>query len=70
MAVSVIWQNNFLYQPVCIFAVLGSNIKDVQQAQLQPLWTYGMGYVLSVITLSFGLMMTGIININIKKLAV
>lgn len=52
------------------FAVLGSNIKDVQQAQLQPLWTYGMGYVLSLITLSSGLMMTGVININLKKLAV
>lgn len=51
-------------------AVFISNVKDVQQGQLQPLWTYGMGYVLSFMTLCFGLMMTGIININHKKIAV
>jgi hypothetical protein len=52
------------------FAIFVSTIKDIQQAHLQPLWTYGMGYVLSFMTLSFGLMMTGIININFKKIAV
>ncbi|AZA48030.1 hypothetical protein EG346_07425 [Chryseobacterium carnipullorum] len=46
------------------FAVFLSNTKDWQQAQLQPLWTYGMGYVLSLIPLSSCLIMTGIININ------
>ncbi|PIF43985.1 hypothetical protein CLU96_0911 [Chryseobacterium sp. 52] len=53
-----------------LFAVFASHIKNGQQEQLQPLWTYGMGYVLSIITLCFGVMMTGIININYKKIAV
>lgn len=43
------------------------NLKDWQQIQSQPGWTYGMGYVLSLIGLSYGLMMTGIININQKN---
>lgn len=50
-----------------MFAVFVSNIKDIQQDQIQPLWTYGMGYVISLVTLFFGLVMTGIISINLKK---
>ncbi|SDQ47971.1 hypothetical protein SAMN05421664_1756 [Chryseobacterium soldanellicola] len=50
-----------------VFAVFISNIKDIQQNQIQPLWTYGMGYVISLVTLFFGLIMTRIISINLKK---
>ncbi|WP_261510365.1 hypothetical protein [Chryseobacterium paludis] len=50
-----------------LFAVFISTVKDVQTEQLQPLWTYGMGYVLGLLTLSFGLIMTGIINGSQKK---
>ena len=50
-----------------MFAVFVSNIKDIQQDQIQPLWAYGMGYVISLVTLFFGLVMTGIISINLKK---
>ncbi|EJL73703.1 hypothetical protein [Chryseobacterium populi] len=45
-----------------MFAVFLSNVKDLQQNQLQAVWTYGMGYVFSLLTLCFGLLMTGIIN--------
>ncbi|MBL1221436.1 hypothetical protein JET18_11325 [Chryseobacterium sp. L7] len=53
-----------------LLAVFLSHIRDVQQIQLQPLWTYGMGYVLGFITLCSGLMMAGLINSKIKKIAV
>ncbi|MBB4807053.1 hypothetical protein HNP38_002357 [Chryseobacterium defluvii] len=53
-----------------LFAVFISNVKDIQQNQLQPLWTYGMGYVFSTLSLYFGLLMAGIIKINYKKLVV
>lgn len=50
-----------------IFAVFLSTVKDAQNGQLQPLWTYGIGYVLGLITLSFGLIMAGIIERGQKK---
>ena len=49
------------------FAVFVSNVKGIQQDHLSPLWVYGMGYVVSLISLSMGLLMTGIIKINLKK---
>lgn len=58
---------------ICLYVLLAvfvSHVKDAQQALLQPMWTYGMGYALSLLTLCFGLLMTGIINLNLKKTAV
>jgi hypothetical protein len=50
-----------------VFAIFTSTVKDVQNEHLQPLWTYGMGYVLGLLTLSFGLIMAGIIKGSQKK---
>lgn len=50
-----------------MLAVFVSNVKDVQQDQVQALWTYGMGYVISLVTLFFGMVMTGFVGINLKK---
>ncbi|MBK1894928.1 hypothetical protein [Chryseobacterium paridis] len=50
-----------------IFAVFVSTVKDAQNKELQPLWTYGMGYVLSLLTLVFSLLMTGIVKWSRRK---
>lgn len=50
-----------------VFAIFISMGKGVQARELQPFWTYGIGYVLSLITLSFGLLMTGVINGSRRK---
>ncbi|UOU99479.1 hypothetical protein MUU74_05845 [Chryseobacterium daecheongense] len=58
---------------ICLYILLAvflSQARQYQQGHPDPLWTYGMGYVLSLITLFFGLLMTGIIKINQKKLVV
>ncbi|KFF20476.1 hypothetical protein [Chryseobacterium sp. JM1] len=57
----------FVDQSVCMFYGVLVDIKDRQQIQLQLRWTDGMGYVLRLISLCSGLMMTGIININQKN---
>ncbi|MDQ1804358.1 hypothetical protein RAH57_10175 [Chryseobacterium sp. CKR4-1] len=50
-----------------IFAIFVSMVKDGQNAMMQPLWKYGMGYVLSFLTLIFGLLMTKIIKIRNRR---
>ncbi len=49
------------------FAVFVSNVKGIQQDHCSPLWVYGMGYVVSLLSLSMGLLMTDIIKINLKR---
>lgn len=58
---------------LCLYILLSvflTHIRESQQNLLQPLLTYGIGYVFSLVTLGFGLLMTEIININYKKLVV
>lgn len=58
---------------ICLYILLAvflSQVRQYQQDHPDPLWTYGIGYVFSLVTLFFGLWMTGIININHKKLVV
>lgn len=49
------------------FTVFVSNVKEIQQDHLKPLWVYGMGYVVSLLSLSMGLLMTDIIKINLER---
>lgn len=48
-----------LYIVIAVFTLM---IKDIQKDQLMSALAYGMGYVLSGMTLYFGLILTGIIN--------
>ncbi|WP_426274742.1 hypothetical protein ACN9MN_10815 [Chryseobacterium sp. S-02] len=49
------------------FAVFISNVKGVQQNDPESFWVYGMGYAVSLLSMGFGLLMTDIIKINLKK---
>ncbi|GAB0156623.1 hypothetical protein CHRYSEOSP005_18900 [Chryseobacterium sp. Alg-005] len=60
----------FLFCLYILLAIFVSQGMQNQPKHLNRLWTYGIGYVLSLITLCFGLLMTGIININHTKLVV
>lgn len=53
--------SSFVFAAVFIFQV------KQNYEHLNPLWTYGTGYVFSLIMLFFGLLMTDIINISYKK---
>ena len=49
------------------FAVFVSHVKGIQHNNPESFWMYGMGYVVSLLSIGFGLLMTGIIKINFKK---
>ncbi len=49
------------------FAVFVSHVKGIQQNDPKSFGVYGMGYVISLVSLSMGLLMTGIIKFNLKK---
>lgn len=68
---------NWMYRPfgglvslICLylfFAVLVSHIRAVREDHLKLLWVYGMGYVVSLLSMGMGLVMAAVIKINIKN---
>ncbi|MFC3160151.1 hypothetical protein SAMN05443633_102529 [Chryseobacterium arachidis] len=52
---------------ICFYilvAVFISNLQWIQQNKTEPFWMYGMGYVISLISLSMGLLMMNIVKIK------
>lgn len=57
----------FLICLYLFFAILVSHIQTAREDHLKPLWVYGMGYVVSLLSMGMGLLMAAVIKINIKN---